>query len=253
MMSLIKSDTKLFILIGGPGSGKGTQVDILIDKFKLDSIPIGKLLREKALNDKRILMNTGDLVDVNIVNSVIAHEIKKIISKEHKGIVFDGYPRNKEQAIFLEEIIQTENLSNAEFVIFFLDTNDEILINRISGRFMCKDCGSIYNIYYSPPKNIRTNSQVDTEHLNYEDWVNKINDLGYICDQCMSENFIIREDDNRAVIKVRIENYKAQTLPLLDFYKSLNRDIYYIDASFNKDNIANEISEIANSKLKNKN
>lgn len=191
----------ILIFIGPPGSGKGTQAQVLSKKLNLPHVSTGDILRNAVDSDDednklvQKLMSEGKLVDDNLVNKIV----KKFLSKDEykNGCILDGYPRNLEQGKFLETV--TKNI-----VVIYFNVSEDVTIKRILGRFSCAQCGKIYNSYYSKPK---------------ED--NK-------CDICGSDKFIYRTDDNKESIMQRLKVYKAETFPLIDYY-SKQKYLYTIN------------------------
>lgn len=179
------------ILLGLPGAGKGTQARTITKKLNIPHISTGDILRQ-ASEDKTPLglkakeyMDKGHLVPDDLMIDLIKERIKREDCK--KGFLLDGFPRTMPQAEALEKI------SNIDKVIK-LRIENEVAIERLSGRRTCKRCGAIYHIIYLPPKREG------------------------ICDRC-GEELIIREDDKREAILKRLEVYKEETRPLIEYYR----------------------------------
>jgi adenylate kinase len=198
----------IIVLIGLPGSGKGTQGRLLAKKLNLSHISIGDMLRQmiEVQSQEGFLIKEciaqGKLVPSDLVNSIV----KDFLSQEQykNGYVLDGYPRNLEQAHFLMEF------ANHPIKVLFFDIDEQVIIERIRGRFNCGNCGQIYNQYSIKPK------------------------IKGVCDICGINNFIYRnDDDDEQTIKKRIQEYKIETYPLIDYYKN-NAGFYIIEASKNK-------------------
>lgn len=179
------------ILLGLPGAGKGTQAKIIIKELDIPHISTGDILR-KAIGEKTSLglkakeyMNKGHLVPDNLIINLIKERIKREDCK--KGFLLDGFPRTIPQAQALEEI------SNVDKVIK-IKIENEMAIERLSGRRTCKDCGAMYHVIYLPAKKEGT------------------------CDRCGGE-LIIREDDKEEAVLKRLEVYREETRPLIEYYK----------------------------------
>ena len=179
------------IIFGAPGSGKGTYASRLQSKIGAQVIATGDIFRELMKEDTPLgrevksYVEKGLLVPDNIVVKVLKQKLAKT-SKE-KGFILDGYPRTIEQAKNLEKLAKID-------VIIQLKVPDWIIIERLSSRRICKNCGEVYNLRYLKPK-------VDMK-----------------CDKCGGPLYQ-RPDDMPEVIKKRIEVYERQTQPLLQYYK----------------------------------
>lgn len=179
------------IIFGPPGSGKGTYATRLQLKLGLDVIAMGDIFREiikenTALGKKvKQYMEKGLLVPDDVVIDVLKQRINKTSNK--KGFILDGFPRTLEQAKALDKIAKID-------VIIQLTVPDWIIIERLSTRRICKDCGEVYNIMYLKPKKEG------------------------ICDKCGGQLYQ-RSDDTVEVIKERIRVYERQTQPILQYYR----------------------------------
>ncbi|NWG10234.1 nucleoside monophosphate kinase [Candidatus Bathyarchaeota archaeon] len=179
------------IIFGAPGSGKGTYASRLQDKLSVNVIAMGDIFREIMKENTDLgrevkgYVEKGLLIPDSLTIRVLKQHITKI--KNKKGFLFDGYPRTIEQAKTLEEIAKIG-------VIIQLVVPDWIIIERLSTRRICKNCGEVYNIRYLKPKVEGT------------------------CDKCGGPLYQ-RPDDTPKVIKKRIQVYEQQTRPLLQYYK----------------------------------
>ncbi|MFH1202210.1 MAG: adenylate kinase [Candidatus Omnitrophota bacterium] len=186
----------VLVLLGPPGSGKGTQAKLLSDNFNLVHISTGDLLRREVaqgtdLGKKaKIIMEKGELVPDSLVNSMLKGEIKRQDSKN--GFIFDGYPRNLKQAAQLDNILK-QNKLDLSWVIYF-KASLNVIIQRLSGRRVCEACGANYHITNMPPK------------------------VAGRCDLC-NEELIQRKDDSKDSVRKRIEVYDEQTKDLVSFYE----------------------------------
>lgn len=180
------------VLIGCPGAGKGTQAKMLSKKFGIAHISTGDLLREQIKAGTELgkkvseIINAGGLVSDDIVSAMLAERIKADDCK--KGYILDGYPRNVAQAEGLYDIV-----GNLDKVVCY-EVDDEIIVDRMSGRRSCPKCGKMYHISYNPPK-------VEGK-----------------CDDC-GEALIQRKDDNEETVVNRLKIYHETTAPVIKFYE----------------------------------
>ena len=203
------------ILLGAPGSGKGTISEYIVSKYNFIHLSTGSLFR-KRMDEKGLYWEElknhilkGQLVPDDLVNKIVKSEILNY--KANQSYILDGYPRTIEQANFLSTI------TDIDYAIF-LDVAEKDLEKRLTGRRVCNKCKKIYNIYFYPPQN------------------NGVCDLD-------GSLLIQRKDDDPNVIKERIETYKINTLPLIEYYKKLNK-LITINSSNNKDEIKIKIDNI---------
>ncbi|KYK28462.1 MAG: adenylate kinase [Theionarchaea archaeon DG-70-1] len=181
------------VFLGPPGSGKGTQAQILAQKLGIPQISSGDLLREAVQNDTltgkkaKSYMEKGELVPDSIVIELVQERIK-----DDKAYILDGFPRNVEQAEKLDNVLSELGLP-LDYVVN-IEVPLEKLIERLSGRLTCKECNAIYHSVYNPPKKEG------------------------ICDVCGGELFQ-RSDDTEAAITQRFETYKKQTEPVITYYR----------------------------------
>ena len=207
------------ILFGPPGAGKGTQATKVVKKFNLHKISTGDLLREEIKNNTDLgnkiksMMDAGSLISDNIINDLIT----KVLSdkKFYNRLIFDGYPRNLEQAINLD--LHIKKYKQKISCVLSLNVDKESIIKRILGRQTCTNCGLIFNEYFCPASSI--NHSCDPKFLNK------------------------RSDDNEKTILNRFETYLNKTLPILDFYKEQNL-LHRINGMAKIDQIFDEICGI---------
>jgi len=179
------------IIFGAPGSGKGTYASRLQSKLGLDVIAMGDIFREIMTENSQFgkkvkgYVEKGLLVPDEIVIEVLKERLTKI--PKGRGFILDGYPRTVEQAKALEKITKID-------VIILLLVPDWIIIERLSTRRICKNCGTVYNIRFLKPK------------------------VDMICDKCGGPLYQ-RSDDNPEVIKKRIQVYEEQTRPILQLFR----------------------------------
>jgi adenylate kinase len=178
-------------MLGSPGAGKGTYSSRLQDRLCVETIATGDIFRELAkeyseLSKKvKSYMEKGLLVPDEVVIEVLKQRLSKI--PKGKGFILDGFPRTMEQAKMLDDITKID-------VILMLDVPDWIIIERLSSRRICKNCGTVYNVRFLKPK------------------------VEGVCDKC-GGTLYQRSDDNPEVIKKRLQVYQEQTKPLIEFFK----------------------------------
>ncbi len=179
------------VMLGPPGSGKGTYSSRLSKKLGIPHISTGDLLREEVSKGSDLgkkakeYMDKGELVPNEIVLEILKQRLQQPDCE--KGFILDGFPRNLEQAKILETITKID-------LVIYLDVPDEIIIERLSNRRICKKCGAIYNLKTMPPK------------------------VPGKCDICGGELYQ-REDDKPEVVKRRLETYRKETTPLIQYYR----------------------------------
>ncbi|RCN58383.1 adenylate kinase [Acidiferrobacter thiooxydans] len=188
------------VLLGAPGSGKGTQSKLLVEKYKIPQISTGDLLRAAVTAGTELgkrakaAMDQGQLVSDEIVLGMIQDRLSQPDAKN--GFILDGFPRNNPQAQALDSLLA--RLGQPLQLALLVDVNTEVLLKRLTGRRTCAKCGQMYNIYFQPPK------------------------VPGRCDKCGGE-LQQRSDDNEETIRKRLEIYEQQTAPLITYYKSQNK------------------------------
>ena len=188
------------VLFGPPGSGKGTQAEALGERFRMTHVSTGDMLREAVKNETELgrkaqaIMTEGKLVPDDLVGGIVREKTRELHTAG-KGILFDGYPRNLEQAKFLDKCL--EEVGSQVDVAVALDVRADTLVKRICGRRTCGNCGALYNIYSMSPREEGK------------------------CDAC-GGLLVQRKDDNEETLRERLAVYEHQTLPILDYYGSKN-------------------------------
>lgn len=179
------------IIFGAPGAGKGTYSTRMQNQLGVDVIAMGDIFRESVKQNTELGKKVKSYVEKGalVPDAVVVEVIKDRLSKvpKGKGFLLDGFPRTIDQADTLEKIAKID-------VILQLDVPDKIIIERLTSRRLCKNCGAVYNIRFLKPKKEG------------------------VCDKC-SEPLYQRADDNEEVIKNRLQVYKTQTEPLIAYYK----------------------------------
>jgi adenylate kinase len=184
------------ILLGPPGAGKGTQAKLLVDSLKLAYLSTGDLFRQNLKDGTSLglkakqYMERGELVPDEITTQMVLEWLAKM-GKE-KSCLLDGYPRNQNQAEALDKALSKDK-RHIDKVLNIIVSEDE-LVRRLSGRLICRNCQTPYNLESAPPK------------------------VAGKCDHCGGEVYR-RKDDEPEVVRQRIKVYNTQTAPLIDYYK----------------------------------
>lgn len=183
------------ILLGPPGAGKGTQAITLSQRLKLAHISTGDLLRQNCSSgtdlgkEAKSYMDKGALVPDELVTEMLKVRLKQPDTKI--GFILDGYPRNINQAMSLDELLKK---GNSEIdLVFYLETSEPVIIQRLSGRLVCKLCGVNFHIKNMPPKKRG------------------------VCDNCGGELYQ-RTDDKEETIRKRLQVYLDESAPLIEYY-----------------------------------
>ena len=208
------------ILLGPPGAGKGTLSSKIIDRLDAVQIATGDIFRYNISNKTELgmkaksYMDKGDLVPDELTIDLVWDAFDKVENREDKIVLFDGFPRNLDQAKALDEGMAKRNTEIGKVIYF--DVDDNILIDRITGRRVCKDCGATFHIHNSKP-------QKDG-----------------ICDKCGGD-LIQRNDDNEETVKNRISVYNDFTSPLIDYYEKAGK-LVKIDGAKTPEEVFNEFN-----------
>ncbi|MBD3256690.1 MAG: adenylate kinase [Candidatus Lokiarchaeota archaeon] len=184
---------KHIVLLGKPGAGKGTFSAQIKEVFpEIVHISTGDIFRENLKNETSLglkakeYMEKGELVPDSITNSMVKD---RLTESKDKSWILDGYPRNIEQAKFLSDITSIDK-------VILLSVDDSIIIKRILGRYTCDNCGAIFNKYFMKPEKEG------------------------ICDECGAEiEFKQRSDDNEETLQKRLDVYKENVDPIIEYYK----------------------------------
>jgi adenylate kinase len=187
------------ILLGAPGSGKGTQSQRLAKKYRVPQVSSGDLLRDAVARSTplgvraKAAMDKGELVSDDIVLALIRERLNKADARH--GFILDGFPRNLAQAETLSEMLA--QIGQPIEAVVLMDIDSTVLMRRLTGRRSCPRCGRLFNIYTSPP------------------------DAGTPCtDGGHQHELVQRPDDNEETIRNRLDVYTAQTRPLVEHYRA---------------------------------
>jgi adenylate kinase len=203
------------ILLGPPGAGKGTMAERVRDKFHLAHISTGDILRAEIKAGSELGNLAKGFIDKGalVPDDVIISMMKKRFSEDdaQKGVLLDGFPRTVAQAQALETIAKID-------ACITLDASEEMIVDRISSRRICKECGTVHSV---------------------KSWPHAT------CSKCDSELYI-RPDDKEETVRQRFSVYQSQTEPLIDYYEKKGL-VHHIDASLPIDEEANQIIRILES------
>lgn len=184
---------KKIVLLGPPGSGKGTQAEMMEDELGLVRLSTGDLLREAVRNQTelgkqaKVFMDSGGLVP----NELVIGLMKEKIDAMQGGFILDGFPRTVQQAEFLDDVMDLDLAIN-------LDVDDEELVSRLTKRRTCPRCNAVYHLMYKPPKKEG------------------------VCDKCSSDLYQ-RSDDTEDTVRQRLKVYRDNTFPLIEYYRRQNK------------------------------
>ena len=182
------------ILLGAPGSGKGTQGAIISEKKKIPRISTGDMLRASVREQSSLglrverVMNEGKLVSDNLIIELMQERLAE--DDCENGYILDGFPRNLAQGEALDK-----QISGSVDLALLLDVSNEEVVRRLSGRLTCNDCGAVY------PNTVKVSK----------------------CSKCNSESLYVREDDMEETVSKRLEVYQESTSPLVNFYEGMGK------------------------------
>ncbi len=184
------------IFLGAPGAGKGTQSEIVSERYGIPAISTGSIIREAIKNGTEMGLaakestEKGQLVPDEVVIGIIKERLAQPDCA--KGFILDGFPRTVPQAAALDKMGVNIDL------VISIEVEDAKIVERMSGRRVCPSCSVSYHVVYNPPKNEG------------------------VCDKC-SAALVLRKDDDPKVVKERLDIYHEQTEPLKDYYKSTGK------------------------------
>ncbi len=184
------------VLLGPPGAGKGTQAKLLAEKLGLPHVSTGDLFREALKNQTPLgrkaqeYMNRGELVPDAVTIGMVEERLAQPDCAD--GAILDGFPRTIEQARALDDLLA--KLGSRLSLVPYIKVSTDVLLERLGGRWTCKNCGTAFHTLYNPPR------------------------VPGVCDVCGGELYQ-RPDDTPAAQLKRVEVYAEQTAPLIDFYR----------------------------------
>ena len=188
------------ILMGLPGAGKGTQAEKITDTFGIPHISTGDMFRIAMSNGTELglkakaFIDQGELVPDEVTNGIVKERLAK--ADTEKGFLLDGFPRTLNQAKALQVILA--DLNKTLDAVIDINVPEKVLVERLSGRYICKNCGATYHKIFHPTKVKGT------------------------CDRCGGHEFYQREDDKPETVKTRLAINVKNSEPILDFYKDQN-------------------------------
>lgn len=188
------------ILMGLPGAGKGTQAERIIDTYEIPHISTGDMFRDAMKNETELgikaksFIDNGELVPDDVTNGIVKDRLAQ--ADTNKGFLLDGFPRTLAQAEELDKIL--EELGKKIDYVLNIHVEEDVLVERLAGRFICKSCGATYHKVNNPPKVEGT------------------------CDRCGGHDFYQREDDKPETVKNRLAVNIQNTKPILAHYENLN-------------------------------
>jgi adenylate kinase len=213
------------ILLGAPGAGKGTQARKLQDELGLLQLSTGDMLRAAVKSGSEIgkkakaIMDAGKLVPDDVMISMIEDRIGQPDCK--KGFILDGFPRTAAQAEALDAMLTRKGLKLDHVIEMAVD--EKVLTDRIVGRYTCAKCGAGYHEKFQKPK------------------------VDGVCDVCGGRDFTRRADDNAETVRTRLEAYRAQTAPILPYYRAKGV-LKSVDGMAPIDEVGRQIGAVVNTK-----
>ncbi|MGX7352634.1 adenylate kinase [Enterococcus canis] len=209
------------ILMGLPGAGKGTQAEKIIDAYGIPHISTGDMFRAAMANETELglkaksYMDQGALVPDEVTNGIVKERLAE--PDTAKGFLLDGFPRTLNQAKALDEILS--ELNKGIDAVVNIHVAEEILVERLAGRFMCRNCGATYHKIFNPPTEEGT------------------------CDRCGGHEFYQREDDKPETVKNRLAVNIESSAPILEYYEAQGL-LKTIDGDRDIDEVFQEVKTI---------
>lgn len=208
------------VLLGAPGSGKGTQARKLMAERNIPQISTGDMLREAVAAGSRFgqqaktIMDAGNLVSDDIMLGIISERLAEPDAQD--GFILDGFPRTEKQALDLSDLL--DQLDKPLDAVVLMDVDFDILLQRLTGRRTCSLTGKLLNVYFSSQGEL---------------------------DECTNAGgtLVQREDDNEEVIKNRLDVYTTQTAPLIDYYRK-RKNLKIVDAAGSIDEVYGRFLEV---------
>ncbi len=196
----------IVILLGPPGVGKGTQGKLLCERMGLEHLSTGDLLRAARREGTELgkqaqgFMDKGELVPDDVIIGMVREKLQEL--GPNAGVAFDGFPRTVPQAESLDSVLAELDRQVDRVVV--LQADDDVLVKRLSGRRSCPECGSVYNVHFSPPAKAG------------------------VCDKCGHE-LVHRADDTPETVQNRLDVYQELTQPLIAYYEASDTLVRHVD------------------------
>lgn len=212
------------IIMGLPGAGKGTQAERIIDAYGIPHISTGDMFRDAMKNETALgleaksYIDKGALVPDDVTNGIVKDRLAE--ADTASGFLLDGFPRTIEQTQALEEILLS--LGKKIDAVINIHVKEDVLIERLAGRFICRTCGATYHKVNNPPKVEGT------------------------CDRCGGHDFYQREDDKPETVKNRLAVNIEGSKPILDFYEKASL-LHTIDGNRQIDTVFTDVKQIIDS------
>lgn len=212
---------KNLIITGLPGAGKGTQAERIIEKYGIPHISTGDMFRSAIKNETQLgleakaFMDKGELVPDEVTNGIVKERLQEEDTKE--GFLLDGFPRTMDQADALDQIMK--DLGRKIDAVINIEVNPEVLMSRLTGRIICRNCGATYHKVNHPPK------------------------VEGVCDKCGSTDLYQREDDKPETVENRIRINQEQSAPILAYYSNKGL-LHTVDGEIGIENVFSEVQNI---------
>lgn len=212
---------KNLIITGLPGAGKGTQAERIIEKYGIPHISTGDMFRSAIKNETQLgleaksFMDKGELVPDEVTNGIVKERLQEEDTKN--GFLLDGFPRTMDQANALDTIMT--DLDRTIDAVINIDVNPEVLMSRLTGRIICRNCGATYHKVNHPPK------------------------VEGVCDKCGSADLYQREDDKPETVENRIRINQEQSAPILEYYSNKGL-LHTVDGEIGIENVFSEVQNI---------
>ncbi|MCC2690389.1 MAG: adenylate kinase [Rhizobiaceae bacterium] len=209
------------VLLGPPGAGKGTQAQRLVEKYGVPQLSTGDMLRAAVRNGTAVgkrakaVMDAGRLVSDEIVNAIVSDRIDE--PDAARGFIFDGYPRTLAQADAAGSMLSGKGMDLDAVIEIRVD--DDVLVDRIAGRYTCARCGAGYHDTSLEPK------------------------VAGVCDKCGSHEFKRRPDDNAETLRTRLQAYYKETSPLIGYYYAKGK-LRSVDGMAEIDEVTRQIEAV---------
>jgi len=213
------------VLMGLPGAGKGTQAEKIVEDFKVVHISTGDMFRAAMANKTDVglkakgFIDKGNLVPNDVTEAIVEERLAEA-DVQKDGYMLDGFPRTLDQANALQTIAM--NVNKPIDAVIYIDVKPEVLVDRLSGRYICSKCGATYHKIYNPTKVEGT------------------------CDVCGGHEFFQREDDKPEAVQNRLKVNIEMNTPLIDFYDKLHL-LHKINGEQEIDEVYNEVKKVLQS------